>query len=125
MGSHLAAQEKVTKEKGTLHGALRWRSHRRVREGWPGFLTGHPCPVKKARTPVLAPFGAFSSSPHRRAKGSEDQEQRQKRTSGTPRLCRALSLNLRECLHLPLPAWERVGVRGEGLRKRRNRPCSC
>jgi hypothetical protein len=23
MGSHLAAQEKVTKEKGTLHGALR------------------------------------------------------------------------------------------------------
>ena len=82
----------------------------RVREGWPGFLTGHPCPDQKGGDIVSPPpcGGLFvqPSPPAPRGPGRSRAEAHQRNAAAAPRaLCSVFAL-----IDIPLSPGEWAGV---------------
>src|ERR1051325_10342566 len=78
----------------------------RVRESWPGFLTGHPCPDQKGGDIVSPPpAGPFRPALTAGAKGTRWIKSRSKSAPAERRGCAASSsYDFRAALHLPLPS---------------------
>ena len=79
----LSGQRKVTKRKATPLGACRAEA-RQVREGRPGFSTGHPALTKRARHPCRAPCGPIVR-PSPPAQGGDTSKARAEGSSSAER----------------------------------------
>src|ERR1051325_7057146 len=79
----------------------------RVREGWPGFLIGHPARVKKARTSCPRPLRGLIVQPSPPAPRDPKIKSNVKSTEAERRGCAASSLlGFRVNRHPPLPSGE-------------------